>query len=50
MQAIVYDSQAEGHPLRLAEVKAPELKVGSLRVEVAATAFNRADLMLRRGF
>ncbi len=50
MQAIVYDSETEGHPLRLAEVKAPELKAGSLRVEVAATAVNRADLMQRRGF
>ena len=50
MQAIVYDSQAEGHPLRLAKVEAPELKAGSLRLEVAATAVNRADLMQRRGF
>ena len=50
MQGIVYDSQADGHPLSLAEVESPALVAGAVRIEVAATAVNRADLMQRRGF
>lgn len=49
MQGIVYDSKSDGNPLSLAEVEAPALQAGSLRIEVAATAVNRADLMQRRG-
>lgn len=49
MQGIVYDSQADGHPLSLTEVETPALVPGSVRIEVAATAVNRADLMQRRG-
>ncbi|MAI77695.1 MAG: NADPH:quinone oxidoreductase [Deltaproteobacteria bacterium] len=50
MQAIVCESEAEGNPLRLEDVDPPELKPGSLRIQVTATALNRADLMQRRGF
>lgn len=50
MQGIVYDAQADGNPLSLAEVEAPTLEAGSIRIEVTATAVNRADLMQRRGF
>ncbi|MFP6639277.1 MAG: NAD(P)H-quinone oxidoreductase [Myxococcota bacterium] len=49
MRAIVYDSEWKDAPLQLAEVEVPELRPGCLRIEVAATALNRADLMQRRG-
>src|SRR5262245_50036901 len=36
--------------MRLGEVPAPTLLSGALRIRVAATAVNRADLLQRQGF
>ena len=49
MKAIVHDPTEGGQPLRLAEVEAPELRPGSVRIQVQAAALNRADLLQRRG-
>lgn len=49
MQAIVFDRPGDESVLRLAEVPAPELAPGCLRVRVAAAGVNRADLMQRQG-
>lgn len=46
MKAIVVDSEGG---LALGEVPAPELVPGALRLRVAATAVNRADLLQARG-
>ena len=48
MKAIVV-AAGPGFELNLEEVAAPELLPGSLRLRVAATAVNRADLLQRRG-
>ncbi len=50
MQAIVFDAPGDESVLRLAEVPAPALAPGCLRLRVAATAVNRADLTQRQGF
>lgn len=49
MRAIVHDPTDGSQPLRLAEVEAPELRPRSVRIQVQATALNRADLLQRRG-
>jgi putative PIG3 family NAD(P)H quinone oxidoreductase len=50
MRAIVFDQPGDESVLRLADVPAPALAPGCLRIRVAATAVNRADLLQRRGF
>jgi putative PIG3 family NAD(P)H quinone oxidoreductase len=49
MKAIQYDTPGDEKVLRLADVPAPRLGPRQIRVEVAATAVNRADLLQRRG-
>ena len=50
MKAIVLDGYGDESVLRLGEVPAPALVPGALRLRVAATAVNRADLLQRQGF
>ena len=50
MKAIVQDGPGDESVLRLGEAPAPDLAPGALRLRVAATAVNRADLLQRRGF
>jgi len=49
VRAVVVDRPGEGSVLRVAEVPSPELRAGCIRIRVAATAVNRADLLQRRG-
>lgn len=49
MKAIVFDQPGDESVLRLAEVPAPPLGAGQIRVKVHATALNRADLLQRQG-
>jgi putative PIG3 family NAD(P)H quinone oxidoreductase len=49
VKAIVFDEPGDESVLRLAEVPAPPLVPGSLRIRVVATAVNRADLLQRQG-
>ena len=49
MKAILVDSSGAAPVLRLGEAPAPELLPGALRIRVAATAVNRADLLQARG-
>ena len=49
MKAIVVEAPGDETALRIAELPAPVLGPGDLRLRVAATAVNRADLMQRRG-
>jgi putative PIG3 family NAD(P)H quinone oxidoreductase len=49
MKAIVFDEPGDESVLHLGEVPAPDLAPGQLRLRVAATAVNRADLMQRQG-
>lgn len=50
MKAIVIEKTDDGPVLSIGEIAAPALKPGSLRLRVAATAVNRADLLQARGF
>ena len=50
MKAIIYDEPGDESVLRIAEVAPPALESGELRIRVAATAVNRADLLQRQGF
>jgi putative PIG3 family NAD(P)H quinone oxidoreductase len=50
MKAIVIDQPGDESCMRVGEVDAPKLTSGSLRIRVAATAINRADLLQRQGF
>jgi putative PIG3 family NAD(P)H quinone oxidoreductase len=50
MKAIVIEKTDDGPVLSIGEVAAPALEPGSLRLRVAATAVNRADLLQARGF
>jgi putative PIG3 family NAD(P)H quinone oxidoreductase len=50
MRAIVIEHPGDETRMRVGEVPAPELVPGSLRIRVAATAVNRADLLQRQGF
>jgi putative PIG3 family NAD(P)H quinone oxidoreductase len=49
MRAIVIDQPGDETVLRLGEAPAPALGPGELRIRVAATAVNRADLLQRQG-
>ena len=49
MKAILVDSSGDAPELKLGEAPAPELVPGALRLRVAATAVNRADLLQARG-
>ncbi len=49
MKAIVFDAPGDESVLRLGEVPEPPLVPGSVRIRVAATAVNRADLLQRQG-
>jgi putative PIG3 family NAD(P)H quinone oxidoreductase len=49
MKAIHVVGQGKDAKLTLAEEPRPELKPGEVRIAIAATAVNRADLMQRRG-
>jgi len=49
MRAIVFDKPGDESVLRVADVPAPALEPGCLRLRVAASAVNRADLMQRQG-
>jgi putative PIG3 family NAD(P)H quinone oxidoreductase len=49
VKAIVLDGFGDESVMRLAEVPAPALVPGALRIRVAATAVNRADLLQRQG-
>jgi putative PIG3 family NAD(P)H quinone oxidoreductase len=50
MRAIVIEQPGDESCMRIGEVPAPELVPGSLRIRVAATAVNRADLLQRQGY
>jgi len=49
MKAIVFHRPGTADVLELEEVPAPRLQPGSIRIRVAATALNRADILQRRG-
>lgn len=49
MRAIVVDASGGEPELRVSEVPAPVLEPGALRLRVAATAVNRADLLQAKG-
>jgi len=49
VKAIVLDGFGDESVMRVAEAPSPELVPGALRIRVAATAVNRADLMQRQG-
>jgi tumor protein p53-inducible protein 3 len=50
VKAIVLDGFGDESVLKLGEAPAPKLVPGALRLRVAATAVNRADLLQRQGF
>ncbi|MGE5235195.1 MAG: NAD(P)H-quinone oxidoreductase [Acidobacteriota bacterium] len=49
MRAIVFDQPGDERVLRVAEIPAPSLGPGEVRIAVAACAVNRADLLQRQG-
>jgi putative PIG3 family NAD(P)H quinone oxidoreductase len=49
MKAILFDAPGDESVLRLGETPAPPMRAGALRIRVAATALNRADLLQRQG-
>jgi len=49
VKAILFDEPGDPSVMKLGEVPAPELQPGSIRIRVAATAVNRADLLQRQG-
>ncbi len=49
MKAIVIEGEGKSSRLVLGEAPRPELRPGELRIAIAASAVNRADLMQRRG-
>jgi len=49
MRAIVFDAPGDESVLRLGEAAAPAMRPGAIRIRVAGTALNRADLMQRQG-
>lgn len=49
MRAILIDQPGDETVLRVGETAAPSLGAGELRIRVAATAVNRADLLQRQG-
>lgn len=49
MKAVVVDHPGGEEALRLADLPAPALRAGEVRIRVVATAVNRADLLQRQG-
>lgn len=49
MRAILIDAPGDESVLKLAETEAPTMRPGAVRIRVAATALNRADLLQRQG-
>jgi putative PIG3 family NAD(P)H quinone oxidoreductase len=49
VKAIVVDAPGDESVMRVGEVPAPVLEPGCIRIRVAATAVNRADLLQRQG-
>jgi putative PIG3 family NAD(P)H quinone oxidoreductase len=49
VKAVVVEAPGDETRLRIADVPAPALGPGDLRIRVAATAVNRADLLQRQG-
>lgn len=49
MRAVIFESPGDESVLRIGEADAPALGAGDLRIRVAATAVNRADLLQREG-
>ncbi len=49
MKAIVIEAAGEESCMRLGDAPAPSLRAGCIRIRVAATAVNRADLLQRQG-
>jgi putative PIG3 family NAD(P)H quinone oxidoreductase len=49
MKAILIDEPGDESVLRLGDTDAPALEAGAIRIRVAATAVNRADLLQRQG-
>jgi putative PIG3 family NAD(P)H quinone oxidoreductase len=49
MRAIVIDQPGDESVLRIGQVDPPQLVPGALRIRVAATGINRADLLQRQG-
>jgi putative PIG3 family NAD(P)H quinone oxidoreductase len=49
VKAILFDEPGDPSVMKLGEAPAPELRPGSIRIRVAATAVNRADLLQRQG-
>src|SRR5688572_2230525 len=50
MRAITIPTPGEADALVLADVDAPTLRPGEVRIEVVAAGVNRADVMQRKGF
>lgn len=49
MRAVIVDEPGDETRLRIGDAPAPELGPGEIRIRVAATAVNRADLLQRQG-
>jgi putative PIG3 family NAD(P)H quinone oxidoreductase len=49
VRAILFDEPGDPSVMKLGEAPAPELQPGSIRIRVAATSVNRADLLQRQG-
>jgi putative PIG3 family NAD(P)H quinone oxidoreductase len=49
MRAVIFDEPGGEEVLRVAEMAAPALEVGEVRIAVSAAGVNRADLLQRRG-
>jgi len=49
VRAILFDEPGDPSVMRIGEAPAPQLQPGSLRIRVAATSVNRADLLQRQG-
>jgi tumor protein p53-inducible protein 3 len=49
MRAVVVRTPGNPEQLELSEVEAPQLRAGTVEIEVRAFALNRADLLQRRG-
>ena len=49
MQAIVVDAPGDESVLKLGDVSAPALRLGSIRIATRAAGVNRGDLLQRQG-
>lgn len=50
VKAILIEKPGDESCMQLGEAPAPEMRSGSIRIRVAASAVNRADLLQRQGF